>query len=725
MFIPRLRLYLRSERFCALAVLGSLVVLLLQLISYDDLTIMDVFRKASTSLGPDKLISGVGSGSFITQKESPLTRKIILPAGFNFDDKVIRGDLEGTASANWPIVRTPKSKVDSAPGWSHSKFVPHEPFTLFHSNEDVPPEQCSTKLNDTVDSVLISPRQTLPGNITYMLELLLEELDEYNDSYYSEISPVFLRHLRVALKKNMINSHWFRLSGSSVWLKDHRVHLLVSRLLFSEKRTRNDPKVSFVLVQVFDKNWNELKDVRLVFPTNDLNDKDAPGFTAGGQRFHSYRFPRLLPVPFYNDYGKSKTRYLGPEDPRIIMIKNEKGYEEPLAVFNAGHHEWQKNDKGEGFEAKIRSMFMCRLFQLQKGKGGVEVNPKEPTNNMYYARTDELVMEGVPKPKKVKNWTPMLSENDRQAAGYDKSILFITQFSSLNVLKCDLVDNPGRCSKLYAVGGDVSELRGGTPLLNANTLLKQANVPVDQLLPPGREVFVGFARAHLTECGCGSSFYRPNLVVLVKDEVKYEKTENGQTKTVTETFIKLSHVSGFMSLHVPIDPWFIDRPYDICEGVNALIPNGVSDWKIESLDVKNGHWRCDDRLSVSFSVSDFSVDTVDLSGVFNALLNSPDHSLFLAPPGSRNRQTDSFLKIPQVNKNGGLKDGIPGYNNINIDCAIEDSKQFCQRYAVSELIIAFEHKHEDSAPLRGDYEKKVKDFEAALKKAPQEKGVFF
>lgn len=727
MFLPRLKLYLHSERFCALSVLASLFLLLLQLVSYDDLSMMDVFRKASTSLGPEKLISGVGSGAFIAQKELPLSRKIILPAGHNFDEKVIRGDLQGTASADWPIVRTPRSKFNSAPKWSSpsSRLVTHEPFSLFHSSEDVGLGQCSPKLNNTISDVQISSRQTLPGNITYILERLIEEHDKYHDPFYQEIAPVFLRELRVALKKNLVNSHWYRLSGSSVWLKDHKVHLLVSRLLFSTRRTRNDPKISFVLTQVFDKDWKELKDVRLVFPTNDLNDPDAPGFTVDGQRFHSYRFPRIMPIPFFNDYGRSNSRYLGPEDPRVVMIKNERGYEEPLAVFNAEHHEWEKNKEGKDVDAKYRSMFMVRLFQLQKGKGGVETKPRPETDNMYYVRTDELVIDGVPKPRKVKNWTPMLSENDRQVAGYDKSIMFVTQFSSLTVLKCDLVDNPGRCHRLYATDGDISEMRGGTPLLNANMLLKQAEIPVDQLLPPGREVFVGFARAHLTDCGCGSSFYRPNLVVFVKDEVNYTREKDGRIETVTKTLIKLSHISGFMSLHVPIDPWFIDKPYDICEGVNALIPNGVADWKIESLDVKDGHWRCNDRLSVSFSVSDFSVDRVDISGIFNALLNSPEHSLFLAPPGSRNRQTDSFLKMPTLDKEGNLNNEIPGYNNINIDCAIADSKQFCQRYATSELIIAFEHKHEDSTPLRGDYEMKVKEYEEALKAAPKEKGPFF
>lgn len=50
----------------------SLAFLLLQLAGYDDQSITDAFRKASYSLGPDKLIEGVGSGAFIEQEVLPL-----------------------------------------------------------------------------------------------------------------------------------------------------------------------------------------------------------------------------------------------------------------------------------------------------------------------------------------------------------------------------------------------------------------------------------------------------------------------------------------------------------------------------------------------------------------------------------------------------------------------------------------------------------------------------
>lgn len=697
----------------------SLVLLLWQLADYDDQSITDAFKKASFSLGPDKLMSGVGSGAYIEQELLPLHQSVLLPARWKFDKATVKRHLQNTASRHWPMVQ-PEKSLDRSPDRSRSRFVPHEPFNLYHSAENWPEDQCDKQLNSTVDSLEVNSRETLPGNFTHILQVLLEEHDDYKDPYYQEIAPLFMKSTRIALEKDLVNAFWYRLSGSSVWLKDHNVHLLVLRFLYLHHKARNDPKASFVLVQVFDENWKEIQDVRLVFPTNKLDDPDAPGFESDGQHFHSYRFPRLMPVPFYNDYGTSNVKYLGPEDPRVILIKNPDGYEEPLIVFNAEHHKMAKDKNGKEEDHKYRSMFMSRLFQLQKGKGGLETKVRPLTNEIFFARTEELGIKGVDRPRKAKNWTPVISDIDRQhSGGHDKSILFVTQVKNLAVVKCDLVDKPGECEVLYKRDGDIGEMRGGTPLLSVNSLLREKNVPLNQILPRGREVFVGFARAHLTHCGCGVSFYRPNLLVVTKDEV--EATVDGERET--KYLFKVSHISGFLSLHVPIDPWHIDKPYAVCQGVNALIPNGVSDWLMEGLDIVNGQWTVKDRMSIAFSVSDFSVDRVEVKGILNALLNVPDKSLFLQPPGITTIDMSAFL--PQLNLEGKLKDGVPGYSNTNVGCAIRSGKDFCKKFGQSELVIEDEHRHEDTSIYKTVYDNKVKEYDEAFKKAEEEKGPFY
>lgn len=698
----------------------SLVLLLWQLADYDDLSIADAFKKASYSLGPDKLITGVGSGAYIEQEPLPLHRSTLLPAGWKFDKAVIKRHLQHTASRDWPIVQ-PSKPLERSPNRSKSRFVPHEPFNLYHAAEDWSKDHCDKQLNQTVDSLQVNSRETLPGNFTHILELLLEEHDDYKDQYYQEIAPLFMKSTRIALKKQLVSAFWYRLSGSSVWLKDYNVHLLVLRFLYSHHKARNNPKASFVLVQVFDKDWKEIQDVRLVFPTNKLDVPDAPGFETDGQRFHSYRFPRLMPVPFFNDYGTTNTKYLGPEDPRIVLIKNENGYEEPLIVFNAEHHKMVKNKEGKEEDNKYRSMFISRLFQLQKGKGGVETKVRPLTNQMFFTRTEELGIKGAGRARKAKNWTPMISDIDRQkSGGFDKSILFTTQVKNLAVVRCDIFDKPGECVEIFKRDGDIGEMRGGTPLLSVNSLLRDKKVPLDQILPPGREVFVGLARAHLSHCGCGVSFYRPNLMVLTKDEVT--TTVNG--KEETKYFAKISHISGFLSLHVPIDPWHIDKPYAVCQGVNALIPNGVSDWLMEGLDIVNGQWTVKDKMSIAFSVSDFSVDRVEIKGILSTLLNVPDKSVFLQPPGS-DSTVDMDVFLPQVDLDGQLTNKMPGYTNTNVECAIKSGKGFCRKFGESELVIEDEHRHEDTSIYKSVYDAKVKEYDEAFKKAENENGPFY
>lgn len=717
MLMAKLRQYIRLEPIFLGVFVVSMVLLFSQLLKYDDGTIIDTLAKAQAVVLPSKLILGVGSGSFVEGDELPWTGKILLPAGYAFDESTIRSHLEGTKSADWPILQIPEKDIVVGPVLQLSAFANHESIPLFHSGKEAGEDNCDEELFLEMDKLKVDERVTIPGNFEHILKILIEELDEYKDPYYEETSPLFLTHLRTQLKTGMTNHFWFRLSGSSVWLKDHSVHLVISRFLFSASRSRDGPKASFVLAQVFDKEWRELKDVRLVFPTNNLGE-GSPTFKVEEQDFYSYRFPRILPVPFHHDKGKTGNRYYGPEDPRVVIVKNKNGYEEPVVIINAKHHKIVKEDN-EDKDKEFRSIFTCFPFQIKRGKEHVNAKLEKATDNIVYTNIVEMNILHRKKLGTSKNWSPFVSENLRVVDGHDKYLYFATQLENLEILQCDITDGLGECECVYKNDGGIGPMRGGSPLLNVNTLLKeQTKFPLSMLLPPGREVFIAFARAHLNNCGCGSKFYRPNLMVLTKDQSTYMTTgEDGTITEATKTFFKVSHISGFFSLHVPIDPWYLDRPYGMCEGVNAVIPNGISAWNIDSLEVSEGRWKADDKLTLAFSVSDFSVDRINLQGILDALLNVDDGTLFLQPPvADPSQQTiQSFISQPMVDNFGHLIAGDVGFNGRNVKCAIEKCYGFCARFGEEAEALADEHKNKDNSEAKKEFNRKLKEFEEALR----------
>ncbi|CAH2356094.1 hypothetical protein CLIB1423_55S00122 [[Candida] railenensis] len=105
-----------------------------------------------------------------------------------------------------------------------------------------------------------------------------------------------------------INRVWNHLAGSSDWLEDYGVHLMIRGLMCSSISQRNAPILSLTYAQVFDSDWNELKDTHLV--TSD----DSKSLESG-----SLKFPSFVKVPLYHDLSSLVERYYGPEDLRITL----------------------------------------------------------------------------------------------------------------------------------------------------------------------------------------------------------------------------------------------------------------------------------------------------------------------------------------------------------------------------------------------------------------------
>lgn len=437
------------------------------------------------------LIAGAGSGSLVQVKKSERTKTIMIPSGFNIPEQLVRDHLKDTASAQWPILQLLSKQVLTHPPVEATQFRKHEPFAIYQAFEK---GDCEEDLKHSIEDLEISPREIIPGNFTRILEVLVEEHEKYHDPFYNYIKPIILTHIRAELKSNLVNRFWYRLSGSSVWLKDYNVHLVVSRFMFADKGERSTPKASFVLAQVFDESWKELQDVRLVFPTNTLEGvEDDPTFQVDGQSFYSYRFPRILPVPF--DFH-SDERNMGPEDPRMTLVRNKNGHDEPVAIFNSHYDEFDTKEDGTKTSSAIRAMFMAFPFQLTKGKRHLAEPSDEKTDKIVFTKSLEMQIEHYKKPDTNKNWSPMISDTEREAnGGFDTSISFATNLENLEIVRCSL--ETGNCNRLHKKSGDsIGPLRGGTPFMNLNTILKQQNqIPLHKLIPPGREVFFCFRKS--------------------------------------------------------------------------------------------------------------------------------------------------------------------------------------------------------------------------------------
>lgn len=365
-----------------------------------------------------------------------------------------------------------------------------------------------------------------------------------------------------------------------------------------------------------------------------------------------------------------KSKWYGPEDPRILLVKNKLGYQEPLIIFNSNHR-LIKNivDEGEGISTfhydHFRTMFLAWPWQYQYGKKNVDGMSNPKYDNNLYTKVVELRIKGE-KRSLQKNWTPFVSVRDRESNGdFDKYLYFVFRWSSIKVLKCDLVTesisigsaDPLECSVDYEIdpdyveGEDVGAMRGGTELISIDELLTSSNKEgeynsqLDKIvknLPAGREIWIGVARANIKNCGCGGIIYRPNLAVITREGGKF----------------KVHLISSFFSLDVDVAGWYLDKPNEKCvaELPNIYIPNGIAGWYFEK-DSES----IEDYMTLSFSLGDYTCHIIHLKGLLTSLIN-----------------LDSNVEDKIFSKS--INSENLGHNDDNIYCALQRSEQFCFDY---------------------------------------------
>ena len=544
------------------------------------------------------------------------------------------------------IVKGYSGAMDYFSPYRYSK----DTFAVFHTQTDLGDDKQCMKLAQDI-TVEVSPSKFIDADLYEIVDTFRKE----NSGYFQDVKPFFDNYpLEKMFEEKTLETFFFRLAGSLVWLEQYRVHYMISRIVFSPWNRRDKPTFSLTYAQIFDENWEELKNVELVLPTNNP-DMGVTSNIHAEDLFMTQQFPSIVPIPFHHNTRFQKEGYNGPEDPRIVLVKNPRGYEEPLIMFNSVHRKVREQVLGLDTETKVkyylnRSMFMCWPWQIQRGKYNVD-DLRSPFDDLLYTRITEIRKYNSPRSEQ-KNWTPLTSFHEREHNGYDKFLYLIYQWKNLEIMKCPIVDNVDSvifCTMEYRLSdlNNVGALRGGTELVNVKQFLDQyKNVPdavkVIDRIPHGREIWFGFARAHFKNCGCGKNFYRPNLVVVTRDlGRKY----------------KISHVSLFMSLGVRVQGWDMSTENEVClpDNPNAMIPNGISKWTLNS--------EFQDVLTLSYSISDATVEVIHIRGLLRQLLAND-----FDPETKRHRlfgPTSAF----EV-----------GFNDDNVECAMDRSEKYCKAY---------------------------------------------
>lgn len=550
---------------------------------------------------------------------------VIFPGDFNFDDvKTLYGEIFDDKSTAKILKYSKQNNPNAEEGQFHKLGL--KTFNSFSTNTE-----CNELENDI--DIEVDRAITFDRN----LEDILRRFISSNSDYFKEVYPYFEKSIPNHFARNTIDRHFFKLAGSSVWLEQYGVHFMISRIIYTPNSARNNPTVSLTYAQIFNEQWQEMKNVTLIVPTkSEVENPNTVKYKDG--YFTKVSYPDFLPIPTLHKPSRVKGKNYGAEDPRILLIKDEQGLEQPLIVFNSLHRKLDsKATDDEGSEhVKVeyyRSMFVSWPWKFQRGKGSVDPFPNELTDKMIYNKMAELRRNGLERQKKQKNWAPFVDLKERETFTYDKFIYFIYRWSNLEVLRCELASIEGdesKCEFVYKmtenldINEEVGPLRGGTELIDIG---KFTDLPKE--IKSNKQIWMGFARAHIKNCGCNSDMYRPNLVAVSKEGGNFN----------------VDLISSFTSLDITPISWNLDAPQELCGGNSVIIPNGVSFWKITQTHETDS---LEDELSITFSLSDATINLVRIRGILSSILNLSKSSK------------------PQ---------------NKHIECALQESVNFCSDFS--------------------------------------------
>ncbi|KAI5969724.1 hypothetical protein CANMA_001186 [Candida margitis] len=381
-------------------------------------------------------------------------------------------------------------------------------------------ESFNCSLIQVVDPASISASQLFDLNQASDLKHLrnqLQALSQENKAY-----KLCFQDNPEHSEEYILRKKWFKFCGSAVWLDLYKVYFMVNRIVYAKDGRRNNPTISILSGQVFDKNWREIKGFK--FPHSDLV------------------FPTILPHDL--DLGQRENKLvIGSEDPRVILneYQNPEGirFQEPVIIFNARR-------------AKVkwaRAMHVYRPFN----------DPRE------------VILLAIKDKKRSfieKNWAPFMDNPD---ANNDHNMInFVYNFNPLRVVKCSL--QTGDCVKVSGprfntidANDNAGVLRGGTNIIQ----IPQKYIPLTEVTE-GRKFWLGIARSHNKECGCMRELYRPHIFIMTRSLTKEDSFE-------------LIYVSSMVDFNINPEPWSKSHSNKgtCVDGKSVLIPNSIAYWDVD------------------------------------------------------------------------------------------------------------------------------------------------
>lgn len=428
----------------------------------------------------------------------------------------------------------------------------------------------------------------------------------------------------------VLSKKWFLFGGNSVYLPDHGIHLMASRIIYSSVGEKDKPKISFISIKAYDLNFREIKgSFTFKYINYSFNIQSKPSFIRKDAAI-TLNFPNIVNIQFDHNIDKA---FLGPEDPKLFLNK----FGHPMVTFNM-------------FDNKINSrrIYAFHIFE----------------NTLRQLRIKNKLLLGT-----EKNWLPFCeptfsSDSTIKSDEFylSNSIRFIYSFEPLLVVECNFED--GLCDIINSSEEKLDEshasfIKGtyhekGKPQFNklkkrlggGSSLFQVPNNIIDQL-PISFQTYkfwVLFSRTHLKKCGCGKTFYRPNIVLLSE----------------FNNVFQILSVSFSLSFNMVVKS-YKGETYESCSGKKSvLLVNGISKWESRM----NGQ---EDLLTIQLSQADLSTEMIEIKNFGNYILQILQKTLV-------------------ENKVGGIAEGssnraLKQVNTRLVECVLQQAEKYCKDYS--------------------------------------------
>ncbi|CCH61698.1 hypothetical protein TBLA_0F01560 [Henningerozyma blattae CBS 6284] len=430
---------------------------------------------------------------------------------------------------------------------------------------------------------IFSLREEILNSTSFLKEILYE-----NDELERE-------------NEEIVNKRWNQFGTSGVWLEGEQCYITASRIMYSKSESKSDPTVSFIRLQAFDRDWNEIKnksilkfdapdiiqntlrkfekelskevDCEQIYREKDVSNTEYEQCIENKDYFEQLKvrkntllrryyvtYPTNYDVPF-----NLPEKFAGPEDPRIIL-RRTKNVEEPIIIFNMN----------DGESRKMHAYL-----------------PHRNVNKVVKFRFENMNHDTE------KNWAPFFTEQDLQLDSIlsHGSIHLVYRLNPLEIARCSLDD--GLCEKVFEKStlelskqSVNTDIRGGTQFIPLPSSIPKIN---------GKQIWVGFTKIHLRGCGCSEHYYRPMLSVMVEKHGVYHQ----------------DLVVPNLSFETDVINWQADGT-KCNRGNNIMSPNSIAAWEVVGQDPFTK--KIDDYMVFTYSESDKVSSVITIRGVLEYII---------------------------------------------------------------------------------------------------------